>query len=241
MLYWRRNGGDDVAYILMVEDDDLLSRGLAFALEKENHKVFSAYNYREGYAAFLKEEFDLVLLDINLTDGSGKELCTEIRRNSDIPIIFITAKDTEQDMIQGFQQGCDDYIAKPFSLDILKQRISAILRRTGMMDKAKDQDGIRWGELRIDFKRMMVLKAGQQVRLTATEYKLLELLVRNRGQVLTRQIILEKLWDVEGNFVDENALRVNIRRLRQKLEDNPHHPVYIITVFGIGYTWGDSP
>lgn len=225
-----------MAYILTVEDDDLLSRGIAFAMEKENHKVFSAHTYQQGYSAFLKEKFDLVLLDINLPDRSGSGLCTQLRQISDIPIIFITANDTEQDMIQGFQQGCDDYIAKPFSLDLLKQRISAVLRRAGKIDKEKDN--IRCGQLSIDFKRMTVLKTEQPVRLTATEYKLLELLVRNRGQVLTRQIILEKLWDVEGNFVDENALSVNIRRLRQKLEDNPHQPAYIITVFGIGYTWG---
>lgn len=226
-----------MAYILMVEDDDLLSKGIAFALEKDNHKVFSVYDYQEGYSIFLKDKFDLVLLDINLPDGSGTQLCTKMRQISDVPIIFITANDTEQDMIRGFQQGCDDYIAKPFSLNVLKQRINAVLRRTGIMDK----DSIKHGDLVIDLKRFMVLKAGQSVRLTAKEFKLLELLVKNKGQVLTRQIILEKLWDAEGNFVDENALSVNIRRLRQKLEDNPHQPAYIITVFGIGYTWGDTP
>ncbi len=226
-----------MANVLIVEDDELLSRGLAFALEKEQYRVFPTYNYQQGYSAFLSENIDLILLDINLPDQSGTKLCSEIRKTSPIPIIFITANDTEQDTIAGFMLGCDDYISKPFSIDVLKQRINAVLRRTA----ASEQDILSSGEITIDFQMMTVKKAGHTVKVTYTEYKLLELLTKNKGQVLTRQLLLEKLWDDEGNFVDENALSVNIRRLRQKLEDDLKNPRYIITVFGIGYTWGNTP
>lgn len=226
------------ANILIIEDDELLCRGLAFALENEGYGVVCAYAFVEGYSAFINGGIDLVLLDINLPDKSGDMLCAEIRKTSGIPIIFITANDTEQDMIKGFQLGCDDYISKPFSIDVLKQRVCAVLRRAGM--GLADRDVFASGDITVDFKSMAVKKAALPVKLTATEFKLLELLVKNRGQVLTRQILLERLWDIDGNFVDENALSVNVRRLRQKLEADLQNPVYIITVFGIGYTWGDA-
>jgi len=225
-----------MANILIVEDDELLSRGLAFALQKEGYGVVTAYGCTEGYAAFLNGGVDLALLDINLPDRSGTVLCDEIRKISEIPIIFITANDTEQDMIKGFNMGCDDYIAKPFSVDVLKQRVKAVLRRA----VAVDRDVCNTGDIMVDFQQMIVQKNMQTIKLTATEYRLLELLVKNKGQVLTRQLLLERLWDAGGKFVDENALSVNIRRLRQKIEDNPKNPNYIITVFGIGYTWGDG-
>ena len=224
-----------MAKILIVEDDELLSRGLAYALEKEGYGVVTAYNYTEGYAAFLSGGLDLALLDINLPGKSGASLCAKLRLTSELPIIFITANDTEQDMIKGFQLGCDDYISKPFSLDVLKQRVKAVLRRVVVVDK----DVFSSGDITVDFHQMIVKKDAELVKLTATEYRLLELLVKNKGQVLTRQLILERLWDASGNFVDENALSVNIRRLRQKIEDDPKYPAYIIMVFGIGYTWGN--
>jgi len=222
--------------ILIVEDDELLSRGLAFALEKEGYCVVTAYGYTEGYASFLRGGLDLVLLDINLPGKNGAALCAELRKTSQLPIIFITANDTEQDMIKGFQLGCDDYISKPFNIAVLKQRVKAVLRRVVRVDN----DVFSSGNITVDFQQMIVKKEAKLVKLTATEYRLLELLVKNKGQVLTRQILLERLWDVSGNFVDENALSVNIRRLRQKIEDDPKNPAYIIMVFGIGYTWGDA-
>jgi len=225
-----------MAKILIVEDDELLNRGLAYALEKEDYGVVTAYSYTEGYAAFLNGGLDLALLDINMPGKSGAALCAELRKTSEIPVIFITANDTEQDMIKGFQLGCDDYISNPFSLDVLKQRVKAVLRRVVVVDK----DVFSSGNITVDFHQMIVKKDAELVKLTATEYRLLELLVRNKGQVLTRQLLLERLWDASGNFVDENALSVNIRRLRQKIEDDPKNPGYIIMVFGIGYTWGDA-
>lgn len=225
-----------LADILIVEDDKLLNKGVAFALTRENHNVVSAYNYEDGYTAFLNSNVDLILLDINLPNKSGLELCAEIRKKSDLPVIFITANDTEQDVIQGFQTGCDDYIAKPFSIEVLKQRVSAVLKRT----RAEEKNVFRYKDIFIDYGRMILKRAEETVKLTSTEYKLVELLSKNKGQVLPRQLILEKLWDADGNFVDENALSVNIRRLRQKIEEDPGNPRYIITVFGIGYTWGEK-
>ncbi len=220
--------------ILIVEDDILLNRGIKLALEKNNYSVACSYTYSEGYSYFTAESFNLILLDINLPDKSGLELCNQIRKTSQVPIIFITANDTEQDVVRGFLSGCDDYMAKPFSLEVLYRRIQAVLRRMGRTEN----NVFSSGEILIDYDKMQVKRADETVKLTATEYRLLTLLTKNSGQVLTRRSILEKLWDVDEAFVDENALSVNMRRLRQKLEKDPKKPYYIKTVFGIGYTWG---
>lgn len=220
--------------ILIVEDDILLNRGIKLALEKNNYSVACSYTYSEGYSYFTAESFNLILLDINLPDKSGLELCNQIRKTSQVPIIFITANDTEQDVVRGFLSGCDDYMAKPFSLEVLYRRIQAVLRRMGRTEN----NVFSSGEILIDYDKMQVKRADETVKLTATEYRLLTLLTKNSGQVLTRRSILEKLWDVDEAFVDENALSVNMRRLRQKLEKDPKRPYYIKTVFGIGYTWG---
>ncbi|EMS70444.1 response regulator transcription factor [Ruminiclostridium cellobioparum] len=220
--------------ILIVEDDILLNRGIKLALEKNNYSVACTYTYSEGYSYFTAESFNLILLDINLPDKSGLELCNQIRKTSQVPIIFITANDTEQDVVRGFLSGCDDYMAKPFSLEVLYRRIQAVLRRMGKTEN----NVFSSGEILIDYDKMQVKRADETVKLTATEYRLLTLLTKNSGQVLTRRSILEKLWDVDEAFVDENALSVNMRRLRQKLEKDPKKPYYIKTVFGIGYTWG---
>ncbi len=221
--------------ILIVEDDKLLNKGVGYALMKNNYNIISSFNYDDGYTSFLNNRIDLILLDINLPHKSGLKLCEEIRKTSDLPIIFITANDTEQDMIQGFQTGCDDYITKPFSIEILKQRVIAVLKRTSI----KEKNIFKYKDITVDYNRMILMKGEEIIKLTTTEYKLLELLTKNKQQVVSRQIILEKLWDANGNFVDENALSVNIRRLRQKIEDDPKNPKYIITVFGTGYTWGE--
>lgn len=220
--------------ILIVEDDILLNKGIKLALEKNNYSVACSYTYSEGYSYFTAESFNLILLDINLPDKSGLELCNQIRKTSQVPIIFITANDTEQDVVRGFLSGCDDYMAKPFSLEVLYRRIQAVLRRMGKTEN----NVFSSGEILIDYDKMQVKRADETVKLTATEYRLLTLLTKNSGQVLTRRSILEKLWDVDEAFVDENALSVNMRRLRQKLEKDPKKPYYIKTVFGIGYTWG---
>ncbi|MBY3624291.1 response regulator transcription factor [Acinetobacter sp. CUI P1] len=222
--------------ILIVEDDRLLNEGLKFMLEKESYSIIQAFSYQEGASGIQDQTIGLVLLDINLPDGSGLALCQEIRQTSSIPVIFLTANDTEQDMVTGFGLGADDYIAKPFSMVVLLQRVKAVLRRTGTDGSS---ELFQYKDITINSAKMKVYKYGQEIKLTTNEYRLLAILTENRGQVLTRRLMLEKLWDIEGNFVDENTLSVNIRRLRAKIEDDPKECQYIKTVFGIGYTWGE--
>lgn len=224
-----------IAKILIVEDDKILNKGVTFALKKEGYEVVSAYSKSEGNEIISKDKIDFLLLDINLPDGNGLDFCREVRDKVNIPIVFFTANDTEEDMVKGFETGCDDYIAKPFSVEVLRHKVNAILKRNKMINK----NLFEYNGLKIDFDRMSVDILGNEINLTATEYKLLELLAINKGKVVTKEILLEKLWDNNGNFVDENTLSVNIRRLRKKIEEDPKNPKYIITVFGIGYTFGE--
>ena len=169
--------------ILIIEDDRMLNKGVAFALKKDGYNTMCAYTKEEGKKLIQQNEVDFLLLDIGLPDGSGLDLCNEIKEKIDFPIVFFTANDTEEDMIKGFESGCDDYISKPFSIEVLKFKINAILKRSDIHSK--------------------------------------------------------KLWDYNGNYVDDNTLSVNIRRIRKKIEDDSKNPEYIITLFGIGYTLGE--
>lgn len=220
--------------ILVIEDDMILNRGIRSFLEQRGYRCGSAYTVETARAA-LAEHYDLLILDINLPDGSGLALCEELRCTSSVPVIFLTANDTEQDMIEGFERGGDDYIAKPFSVGVLEQRVKAILRRSGETFQAEI---FSYGDLVIDFDKRKITLGGETVKLSSMEFKLLELLVRNRGQVLTRDTILDKIWDCGEKYIDDSTLSVHIRRLRQKLERDAKNPEYIITVFGIGYTFG---
>lgn len=222
--------------ILIVEDDVIINGGIKVCLEKKGYETLCAYSAAEAREK-LREPLSLALLDINLPDGSGLDLCAEIRKTSNIPVIFLTANDTEENVIEGFKRGCDDYISKPFSVGVLEQRIKAVLRRSD--SQIKGSDLFSYKGLTVDFKRMSVTSEGAPVKLSATEFKLLRLLIKNKGSVLTRATLIEKIWDCDENYIDENTLSVHIRRLRQKLEPNPKEPVYIMTVFGIGYTFGE--
>lgn len=221
--------------ILIIEDDISLNRGVTFALKKEGYEVISVYTKEEGKIAILQNQIDFLLLDINLPDGSGLDFCKEINDKMDFPIVFFTANDTEEDMIKGFESGCDDYISKPFSIGVLKFKINAILKRH--CGEAKNI--FKYKDLKIDFDSRKVYKRDEEIYLTVTEYKLLELLSKNKGRAMTKEILLDKLWDNNGNYVDENTLSVNIRRLRKKIEDDSKNPEYIITLFGIGYIMGE--
>ncbi len=221
--------------ILVVEDDVIICGGLKVYLENNGYNVDCAYSISDAESA-LKLQYNLIILDINLPDGNGLDLCKEVRKNKNIPVIFLTANDTEENMIAGFEHGCDDYIAKPFSVKILNQRIKAVLRRS---QSAPQNNIFTYNNLYVNFEKMQVFLNNNPIKLSATEYKLLELLIKNRGQVLTRNIILEKIWDCDENYVDDNTLNVTIRRLRQKIEIDPKNPEYIVTVFGIGYTFGE--
>ncbi len=221
--------------ILIVEDDKILNKGVSFFLNKEGYNVISAYTKEEGKIAILQNQIDFMLLDVNLPDGSGLDFCKEINDKMDFPVVFFTANDTEEDMIKGFECGCDDYIAKPFSIDVLKLKINVILKRKG----GESKNIFKYKDLKIDFDSRKVYKREEEIYLTVTEYKLLELLCKNKGRAMTKEILLDKLWDNNGNYVDENTLSVNIRRLRKKIEDDFKNPEYIITLFGIGYILGE--
>ena len=221
-----------MANIFLLEDDRILSKGISIALKKDSHTVIAVYGLMDALQQYQKLKIDLFLLDINLPDGSGLELCKKIRKISETPILFLTANDTEENMLEGFGAGCDDYISKPFPLEVLRKKIQVILKRTG-----GDSSRIKYKSLEVDTDKCLVLLSGEEVHLTATEYKLLLYLVQNKGRVVTKTMLLERLWDIDGNFVDDNTVRVNINRLRQKLNDEKQK--YIVTVFGMGYTFGE--
>lgn len=220
--------------ILIIEDDKLLNEGISFALKSEGYGVLSAYNGKNVEKS-LKDKVDLVILDINLPDRNGIDICKQIRKDRSIPIIFLTAKDREEDIVKGFKAGGDDYITKPFSLPILKERIKAVLKRG-----AAESNIYSFKELKFDFDKLYLTKNDLEIPITKIEVKLLELFIENKGRVLTRDQILEKIWDIDGDFIDENTVSVNIRRLRTKIEDDPSSPIFIKTVFGIGYMWSDN-
>ena len=222
--------------ILIAEDEEPIANLIRINLTRAGYQCTWAPDGQTAADLMEREKFDLALLDIMLPGINGYELM-DYAKACELPVIFLTANDTESQMIAGFQHGCDDYIAKPFSIELLYQRILAVLRRS---QSAASGDVFSYLTLTVDFVKMQVQKENAPVKLSAMEYKLLELLIRNRGQVLTRDLILERLWDCDGNFVDENTLRVLIRRLRQKIETDPKNPKLIVTVFGIGYTFGES-
>lgn len=221
-------------HILLVEDDVTLSNGIALTLQENQRKFTQCFDVSSAKAQLLVQAFDLIILDINLPDGSGLELCRHIRGSSAVPILFLTANDTELDMVAGLEIGGDDYITKPFSLAVLRARVNALLRRGGPSLAAPITE---IGPFRFDFEKMVFAKNNTVIELSKTEQKLLLLLVQNKGQTLSRQVLSERIWPDGLAYVDENALSVAIRRLRRKLEDDPSTPQFIQTVFGIGYTW----
>ncbi|WP_066505787.1 response regulator transcription factor [Abyssisolibacter fermentans] len=221
--------------ILLVEDDFNLSYGIEFALKNEGFNVTVMNNIEKARNVLASNDFDLILLDVMLPDGNGYELCQEIRNSSDVSIIFLTACDEEVNVVMGLDMGGDDYITKPFRIRELISRIKAVLRRNITNDSKKQV--LVSGDIAINILEGKVKKNNEEILLTAQEYKLLHMLMENAKHVLSRKVLLEKLWDVESDFVDDNTLSVYIRRLREKIEDNPQTPKYIATVRGIGYRW----
>lgn len=218
--------------ILLIEDDRDLNAGLAFDLEMEHYKVRAALTLGEGIRLFEEEHADLILLDGNLPDGDGFDFCRAVKSEHDVPVIFLTARDMEQDEMQGFDCGADDYITKPFKMPILHRRIQAALRKYGGKESESRYDD---GYLKIDFDRLTAMRDQEVIALTPTEYRILRLLTANADKVLTKQLLLEKIWDHSGNYVDEHAVAVNMNRLRKKIESDGH--VYIKTMYGMGYRW----
>lgn len=224
--------------ILFVEDDLPLALGMEYTLKQEGFDVVHAKNLSEARVQYKNNKFDIILLDVMLPDGTGYELCKEVRGNSEIPIIFMTACDEEGNVVMGLDLGGDDYITKPIRVKELVSRINAVLRRRGVAPKKEENNNkIISGDITVELLKYRVYKNDKVIDLTTIEYKLLLLLIKNKGNVLERNLLLEKLWDTDGNFVDGNALTVYIKRLREKVEDDIKNPTYIETVRGIGYRW----
>lgn len=218
--------------IFVLEDDEAIGIGLSYTLESEKYEVTLVKTVAEAKKTVENEEFDLYILDLTLPDGNGYEVCSLIKSKGDLPVIFLTAYDDEINVVTGFELGADDYISKPFRVRELLARIKSVLRRY-----SKDNtDGIvKIGELSVNTAEARVLLRDEEVILTAMEYRLLLSFVNNRGTVLTRRKLLEEIWDVDGDFVNDNTLTVYIKRLRDKIENDPNDPQYIKTVRGMGY------
>jgi DNA-binding response OmpR family regulator len=221
--------------LLLVEDDEALALGIEFTLKDEGYEVLRASTVEEGKALFEGGKPELIILDVNLPDGNGYDLCKYIRKKSDTPIIFLTALDEEVNVVVGFEIGGDDYITKPFRVRELLSRIKAILRRNSKTVSYGSR--LISGDIVIDTATALVKKADSELALTAQEYKLLLIFISRANILMKREEILRELLEGAEAFFDENTLSVYINRLREKLEDNPKEPQYIVTVRGLGYKW----
>ena len=215
----------------MLEDDTTLGRGIQLALQDPDVTIALTGTLSQARELLAQKKFDLLILDVNLPDGSDLDLLREVRQGEAVPVILLTANDLEMDVVTGLESGADDYITKPFSLAILRARVNAQLRRR-VKFSCVELDGFRF-----DFERMAFWKNGEPIELSKTEQKLLRLLVENRGQTVSRGVLIDRIWTDVADFVDENALSVTVKRLRVKLEDDPSSPQYLKTVYGLGYTW----
>ena len=221
--------------LLLLEDDYSLIYGLSFSFKKQGFNADIARTISEALDLWAKNEYELLILDVSLPDGSGFEFCRKVRENSDVPIIFLTASDEETSVIMGLDIGGDDYITKPFKLSILISRINALLRRT---EKYKyNSQEVESNGIKIHLLEGIAYKNENALDLSSGEYKLLCFLMENPNIVLSKDQILEKLWDINGNYIDNNSVTVYIRRLRVKIEDNPSQPKMIQTIRGLGYKW----
>lgn len=220
--------------ILLVEDDDQIASYLGELLRAEGFDTQIAGSKKEASECLLIQAFDLVLLDVSLPDGNGFSICAEIKREYEIPVIFLTASGDEYSVVAGLDMGADDYIAKPFRPRELISRIRSVLRRC-----KKEQRILSCGDLRVNVSSATVTKGEKELFLSALEYRLLLLLLQNKGQILTRNQLLEEIWDASGEYVNDNTLSVYMKRLREKIEENPQSPRLLHTIRGIGYRMED--
>ena len=225
-------------WILLVEDDLSLINGLSFAVKKQGYTLDVAHTKDEADRLWENGAYDLVILDVSLPDGSGFDICKKIRQTSKVPIMFLTAMDEETDIIMGLDIGGDDYITKPFKLAVFMSRINALLRRSDNFNQADTE--LNSNGIRVQLLKGEVYKNNVQVELTAREYKLLCLFMENPDEVLSPEQILNRLWDCDENYIDNNSLTVYIRRLRTKIEDDPGKPKRIVTVRRMGYKWNTA-
>lgn len=224
--------------ILLVEDDLSLIGGLSFAVRKEGYGVDVARTSAEADGLWSNGRYDLVILDVTLPDGSGFDLCKKMRLTSKVPIMFLTAADEETDMIMGLDIGGDDYITKPFKLAVFLSRVNALLRRSSNF--IQESPELCSNDIRVELVKGEVYKKGKPIELTASEYRLLCFFMENPDIVLSPEQILNRLWDCNENYVDNNTLTVYVRRLRTKIEDDPGKPEKIITVRRMGYKWNTA-
>lgn len=227
--------------ILLVEDDRTIASGLIYSLQQEKYETIHCITFEQAKNTIHNHlhEIDLCLLDLSLPDGSGYDLCELIKKKRDVPVIFLTAYDDEVNVVMGLDMGADDYIGKPFRIRELLSRIKSVLRRYNKQMDSGEKAIIELGDIRINTLEGKVTKNGEEVYLTALEYRLLLVFFNHIGQVLTRDQLLQYIWDVAGDFVNDNTLTVYIKRLREKLEDHPQKPRLIKTVRGLGYKVGD--
>ena len=218
--------------IFLLEDDDAIAMGLSYSLENEGYTVTVAKSVSQALEIVNKKNFSMYLLDLTLPDGSGYSVCKRIKEIGDFPVIFLTAYDDEVNVVMGFELGADDYITKPFRLKELLVRIKSVFRR---YNNDSTDGKIKVKDLVVNTNEAKVYKNGNEIVLTAMEYRLLLILLNNRGCVLSRTQLLENIWDVAGDFVEDNTLTVYIKRLRDKIEENPTEPEYIKTIRGLGY------
>lgn len=218
--------------IFLLEDDSAIAMGLGYSLEKEGYEVTLAESVSQALKIIEKDEFSLYILDLTLPDGNGYDVCKKIKEKGDLPVIFLTAYDDEVNVVMGFDLGADDYVTKPFRVKELLVRIKSVLRR---YNKENLDSTVKIKNLTINTNEAKVYKDGKEIILTAMEYRLLLVLLNNRGKVLTRNQLLEGIWDVDGDFVEDNTLTVYIKRLRDKIEEEPTKPEFIKTVRGLGY------
>ena len=216
--------------ILIVEDDKEIVANLEILLKEEGFFAASAYSREEAFRLTEQETFDLILLDLNLPDGNGYSFCGTIKKERDIPVIMLTAMGDEPSIVTGFELGADDYVVKPFKPLELVSRIKNVLRRCG-----KTQAVFRLGNLTVDTLKAVVSKDGQEIVLSALEYRLLLIFLGHQGEVLSRKRLLDEIWDIAGDYVNDNTLTVYIKRLREKIEDDPGMPQIIKTIRGLGY------
>ena len=216
--------------LLLVEDDRVIATGLFYSLTQEGYAVTACHSCEEARAAIASHTFGMCLLDLTLPDGSGYDLCSLIKGRGNIPVIFLTACDDEGNVVMGLDMGADDYISKPFRPRELVSRMRTVLRRN-----SKTPNFLSCREIRIDPVKGIVTKRGEEIFLSALEYRLLLVFFQHRGMVMSRSMLLEEIWDIAGEYVNDNTLTVYIKRLRDKIEDNPQEPKIIKTVRGLGY------
>ena len=219
--------------ILVVEDDQLLNKTLSYNLSAVGYSVDGAMSKAVAIRFLEKQDYDLIVLDVNLPDGNGFDICHEVKeRRPDTAVIFLTANDMESDMLKGYELGAEDYVTKPFPMSVFQKKLAVVL---GRLTKQYGGDTYEDGTLTINFSEMSATLSGKPLAFTPLEYRLLKILMKNPQIVLTRQVLLEKLWDADGNFVDEHALTAAISRVRNKIETPDRQ--YIKTVYGMGYMW----